>query len=383
MKSKNVLITISHLAVGGTEIQTLNLVKALTQCGYKVTVICFFRHIQLTVSQFKEAGANIYIVSPQYNDYNIKITYPTNFKLISFLYTHLKKIIHQEQIDIVHVQYMPPALSVVLVLHYLLHVKNIIVTSHTMADIYQNLRFIHFIQKHCVRAFTCITKKAEESFFNHSQLYSFDTILKKRNHFTIYNTLSPYIQIREQNKEWGHPTCIGVISRLEKIKGMDLVIPAFTEIRKHHPEIKLLIVGSGSLKELMLQQAHSLQVEKSITWIDRQAQYHLQTYYDQIDILLMPSRSEGFGLTAIEGMARGCVVVASNTGGLPEVVKDKEVGLLHAQENTEDMTEKICYLLENPQYMKTLSMNAVHYVEQFGYKKYTLLFNDMYKKITN
>ena len=91
MKSKNVLITISHLAVGGTEIQTLNLVKALTQCGYKVTVICFFRHIQLTVSQFKEAGANIYIVSPQYNDYNIKITYPTNFKLISFLYTHLKK----------------------------------------------------------------------------------------------------------------------------------------------------------------------------------------------------------------------------------------------------------------------------------------------------
>ena len=108
-----------------------------------------------------------------------------------------------------------------------------------------------------------------------------------------------------------------------------------------------------------------------------------RTYYDQIDILLMPSRSEGFGLTAIEGMARGCVVVASNTGGLPEVVKDKEVGLLHAQENTEDMTEKICYLLENPQYMKTLSMNAVHYVEQFGYKKYTLLFNDMYKKITN
>ena len=42
----------------------------------------------------------------------------------------------------------------------------------------------------------------------------------------------------------------------------------------------------------------------------------------KIDILLMPSRSEGFGLTAIEGMARGCVVVASHVGGLPEVVAD-------------------------------------------------------------
>lgn len=382
MKSKkNVLVTISHLAVGGTEIQTLNLVKALTQSGHNVTVICFFRHIQSMVSQFKEAGANIYIVSPQYNDYDIKIAYPTNWKLFLFLYDHLKKIIKQEEIDIVHVQYMSPALSVVLVLRYLLHVKNIIVTAHTMADIYRNLRMIHFIQKHCIRVFTCITEKAEKSFFNSSQLYSIHSVLKKRNHFTIYNALSTHIQIRKQVKTWGHPLCIGVISRLEEIKGMDLVIPVFAEIQMNHSDVKLLIAGSGTLKEQMQQQAKLLKVEKSVIWVDRQPQHQLQTYYDQIDILLMPSRSEGFGLTAIEGMARGCVVVASNTGGLPEIVIDEKVGLLHKQEDIEDMKNTVCRLIQTPLLMKQLSDNAITHVRKFSQSTFQELIEDLYNKI--
>ena len=59
-----------------------------------------------------------------------------------------------------------------------------------------------------------------------------------------------------------------------------------------------------------------------LKFVGRQEQAALQSYYDKIDVLLMPSSSEGFGLTAIEGMARGCVLVASNTGGLPEVVRE-------------------------------------------------------------
>lgn len=69
-----------------------------------------------------------------------------------------------------------------------------------------------------------------------------------------------------------------------------------------------------------------------------------QAYYDKIDVLLMPSRSEGFGLTAIEGMARGCVVVASDTGGLPEVVTE-DAGLLHRPGDEADMADKVLSLL--------------------------------------
>ena len=86
-------------------------------------------------------------------------------------------------------------------------------------------------------------------------------------------------------------------------------------------------------------------------------------------------------MTAIEGMARGCVVVASNAGGLPEIVKDKEVGLLHEKESIEDMVKKIYYLLENPQIMERFSMKATKYTRQFRHEQYTLLFNDLYSKI--
>lgn len=131
----------------------------------------------------------------------------------------------------------------------------------------------------------------------------------------------------------------------------------------------------------MQEQAIELGVNDSVEWMGRQEQSHLQSLYDRIDILLMPSRSEGFGLTAIEGMARGCVVVASDTGGLPEVVKDGETGLLHQVEDVEDMIAKIQSLLESRMRIIQLSRNSVSYVSQFSFAKYAAAFCNLYERI--
>lgn len=104
-----------------------------------------------------------------------------------------------------------------------------------------------------------------------------------------------------------------MVSRLEHIKGMDLVVPAFAKVYDKHKNVRLLVVGDGSLLKQMEEDANRLYLKNIIKFVGRQEQAALQSYYDKIDVLLMPSRSEGFGLTAIEGMARGCVLVASNT----------------------------------------------------------------------
>mgnify|MGYP003425961192 CR=1 FL=1 len=75
MKSKNVLIVISVLGVGGTEIQTLNTVRALVLGGYKVTVLCLFRHIASVVADYEKCGAKVYCASPQYANYDVDIVY--------------------------------------------------------------------------------------------------------------------------------------------------------------------------------------------------------------------------------------------------------------------------------------------------------------------
>lgn len=165
-------------------------------------------------------------------------------------------------------------------------------------------------------------------------------------------------------------TTIGVVSRLERIKGMDLVIPAFAKVHSAFPDVRLLIVGDGSLRQSMHSQAEEAGITDFVEFAGRQPQDKLQDFYDRIDILLMPSRSEGFGLTAIEGMARGCVPVVSDTGGLPEVVRNGKDGLLHEPENAEDMAAKIKRLLEEPELMNHLSANALKRAEDFSQERY-------------
>ena len=482
-----VLICIPLLEQGGTEVQTLNTVRALVQGGHEVTVACYFEHTPYMIGQFEEAGAKVILFSPDANRLG-------GWRIVPFLYKNLRSVVKAVRPDMVHVQYMAPGALVILLL-WLMRVKNIITTVHTAADIYKDLRLIHFIQRHCVRAWICITERAEHSFFGSSQLYSKDMVLGKRNHFTIYNALpfrqqvncddsqvnapcavnvaSPRLNAAEQqvdcdesqvnvasprlnaagqrvncddsqvnalcavnvalprlnaaeqqvnsdesqvkscvaavkgdglegNQSQGDDSpatplrftsssaainrseaafTLGLVSRLEHIKGMDLVVPAFAEVRKRFPDVQLLVVGDGSLRAAMEQQAMALGCDDAVTWAGRQPQEELSQYYSRMDIVLMPSRSEGFGLTAIEAMAHGCVVVASDIGGLPEVVRDGVCGLLHRSEDVKDMAEKICSLIASSELYRSLQKNALQHVQKFSFQRYASAVCDLYERL--
>lgn len=370
-----VMVCIPCLLTGGTEIQTLNLVRALVTGGHQVVTVCYFEYSQKMVIRFQQAGSEVVCLSKDG-------TRIGGWKGIIFLYKEFRRVLKQYRPDAAHVQYMAPG-SIPILLLRLLGLHQIIATAHTAADIYPSLRLVHFVQQHCIRAFTCITERAERSFFGTSQLYNEQTQLKKRNHFTIYNALPAGISISQQAKSKDKPLTIGVVSRLESIKGMDLVVPAFAQVKTCHSEMQLLIVGDGSLRKQMEKQAHKTGLEETVEFAGRQPQEKLSSYYDRIDILLMPSRSEGFGLTAIEGMARGCVVVAARTGGLPEVVRDGEVGLLHEPEQVKDLATQINKLIEQPTLWKQFSNEATTYVQRFSFERFSQLFNNLYQKISN
>ena len=147
------LICTPCLLTGGTEIQTFNTVQALVQGGHDVTVACYFEHTPEMVSRYRKTGAKVVLFSPD----GVR---STGYRSIIFLYRHLRRVIKQVRPNVTHVQYMAPGATVILLL-WLMGVKNIIATAHTAADIYKDLRLVHFIQRHCVRAFTCITELAE------------------------------------------------------------------------------------------------------------------------------------------------------------------------------------------------------------------------------
>lgn len=370
-----VLVCIPSLLTGGTEIQTLSLIEALVTTGHDVIVACYFEYANQMVERYRNAGATVELL-------NRNGTRPVGVKNTFInLWKGLRSIVKKFRPDVTHVQYMAPGALPILVLRTL-GMKKIIATAHTSADIYPSLKQIHWLNKHILTAFQCITLKAETSFFGNASLFSSDTKLRKHsNHFTIYNNLPSYIELADTPRK-GTPITIGVVSRLERVKGMDLVVPAFAEIYKHHPSMRLLIVGDGSQRDLMEQQVQNAGLpEKSVQFVGRQGQDKLQSFYDQIDILLMPSRSEGFGLTAIEGMARGCVPVVSNTGGLPEVVEDGVSGLLHTSESVEDMISKIASIICNPKLFDQLSLGAYNRAHDFSRNQYTHQIEQLYGQL--
>ena len=432
------LICIPCLLTGGTEIQTLNTVQALVQGGHEVTVACYFEHTPDMVARYRKAGAEVILFSPE----GIRVG---GYKSILFLYRHLRRAVKAIRPDVAHVQYMAPGATVILLL-WLMGVKNIIATAHTAADIYRDLRLIHFLQRRCLRAFTCITERAERSFFGSSQLYTHDMVLGRRNHFTIYNALpfrtserlkvkgdggevygqqliansqkpdttqdnshadfADYTdsckslrpctsgvstegssltansqQLIAKSQEPDTKLTLGVVSRLEPIKGMDLVVPAFAEVLKMYPETQLLVVGDGTLRASMEEQAAQLGCADRVRFVGRQPQEELPQWYTQMDIVLMPSRSEGFGLTAIEAMAHGCVMVASDVGGLPEVVRDGICGLLHRTEDIADMAAKVCTLIGDEALYARLRAQSLVEVEKYSFERYSALMNDLYNKL--
>lgn len=370
-----ILICIPCLLTGGTEIQTLNLVEALVQGGHQVVTACYFEYSANMVERYRQAGSQVELF--EQSGRRIR-----GWRGILFLYKNLRRCIKKYKPQIAHVQYMAPGAQPIFILK-VLGIKHILATAHTDADIYKDLRLPHFVQKYCLSAFTCITLRAEENFFGSSKLYEKKTTLNKHNHFTIHNSLPSHISTAEKIRTLSPSPVIGVVSRMEHIKGMDLVIPAFAKVRKKIPNVVLLVVGDGSLLSHMKQQAHDLDVEQAIKWVGRQNQEKLQNWYDQIDLFWMPSRSEGFGLSALEAMARGCVVIASDVGGLAELILNTKSGKLVPSESVEELCKASLELLFQPQLWQTMSDQAQQSASHFSQKRYEELIINLYRQIAS
>ena len=368
------LVGIPCLMTGGTEVQTLSLVEAIVAAGHEVTVACYFEHAEAMADRYREAGAKVELLSADGKR-------PAGVRAVSrHLYSGLRRIVKEFRPDVAHVQYMSPGALTVVILR-LLGVKKVVATSHTFADIYSKngLRIIRWLTSTCLSAFQCITRRAENSYFGTSRL--FDGMLSR--HFTIYNNIPAHIAVADAPRKSlveTNPITVGVVSRLELIKGMDLVVPAFVRAAEANSRLRLLIVGDGSQRALMERQVAEAGIGDRVEFTGRQPQSQLQSQYDRIDILLMPSRSEGFGLTAIEGMARGCVPVVADTGGLPEVVTPKS-GLLHRPEDIADLSAKVSALASDPLLLATLSSGALHRAALFSVANYRHSIGELYRML--
>ena len=127
--------------------------------------------------------------------------------------------------------------------------------------------------------------------------------------------------------------------KLTQMKAVDVLLQAVRLYEDRLPETLTLIVGDGEEREELEHLAEDLRLQ-SVRFLDNVDQQSLRRLYNVSDISVVPSRREAFGLVALEAMACGIPVVATNSGGLPDFVND-EVGVLVKPEDPQDLAEGI------------------------------------------
>jgi N-acetyl-alpha-D-glucosaminyl L-malate synthase BshA len=144
-------------------------------------------------------------------------------------------------------------------------------------------------------------------------------------------------------------------SNFRPIKNIPTVIQVFAEVRKRMP-VKLVMVGDGPEKAGAEQLARELRVERDVLFLGNQD--CMEELLPLADVFLLPSSSESFGLVALEAMSAEVPVVASNAGGLPEVVEHGVTGYLHDSGHIEGFVASVLKLLTNDPLRRAMGRRA-------------------------
>lgn len=119
---------------------------------------------------------------------------------------------------------------------------------------------------------------------------------------------------------------VGMVGRLEEIKGPGLLLEAFAQVARALPHVRLVFVGAGSLLPSLETRARELGLGERVRCLG--ARGDIPRVMDALDVLVLPSLSEGLPFALLEGMAAGRAVAASAVGRIPGIVRDGENGLL-------------------------------------------------------
>ncbi|UCC39907.1 MAG: glycosyltransferase family 4 protein [Candidatus Aminicenantes bacterium] len=257
-----------------------------------------------------------------------------------------------------------------------------IVTSvHGWIEKSFKFRIHNFADKMLIRFFNRIIVNSE---FLRKHLSQFK--IPDRKISTVYNTVDISIFERDVNpeetrKELGIGsgcTVIGTVGRLNTEKGHKYLLEAARDVLTSFPKTVFLIVGKGPLERELKDFAREAKIFPNVLFTG--FYQDLQKVFNVIDLFVLPSLSEALPLSLLEAMAAGRPVIATNVGGIPEVVKTGETGIVVNSGVAEELAQAMITLLENKDTARELAKNGQELVrEQFSTQAVTKKLEAIYR----
>lgn len=182
------------------------------------------------------------------------------------------------------------------------------------------------------------------------------------------NTIDfPYKSRKISKKQ---PIIILSVGRLSIEKGFHVAINAMAKVVKHFPDIKYHIIGSGPEETNLSKLINRLGLQKTVKIYGAVSTENLLTHYSSAHMFILPSidfrdgsHTETQGVVLQEAQSSGIPIIASKTGGIPEVIKNGETGLLFDEENDAQLAQLIESLINDKDLYQNLSIQARKDVE--------------------
>ncbi|MFL5627478.1 MAG: glycosyltransferase family 4 protein [Ktedonobacteraceae bacterium] len=331
------LLVADSLNVGGAERHVVSLASALVQRGHMVTLACSFGGTLVPLAE--QAGV---LVLPLWQRL-IK-------RRLSPIFTwKLAKLVRQHHFDLVHAHmYASAVASAYATLGTGLP---LVLTEHSQATWRSGLacRYSRWSYRRA-RHIIAVSKEIRRRLIEQDGA-SFDRVS------VIMNALPPLpeppVSLRSDLPiPSGKGLLVGVAARLQAEKGVVYFLEAAAHILQFMPDVQFLIIGDGPLQQALRAYAERLGVQGHVHFLG--FRLDARELIASLDVLVIPSLSEGTPLVTLEAMNAGVPVVASAVGGIPEQIDHQREGLLVPPGNALALSEAVLYLLQNPLMRKLL-----------------------------
>lgn len=323
---------------GGGQISLLNLVTRLNKEKFKPFFVC--PTYGSFVSALRDTGFEVDIVYfPRIKSLNL-------FAIITAI-RQIRRIIKEKGIDIVHSN--GPRISLLSAIAAQLTKAKIIWHERTMLEkgMWDIEKFFYFFADRII----CNSEAIRRRFLRKGKIH--DKVLTIINGVDI-NIFRPGINGTKIRKEFGineREIIIGMLSRIDPTKGQRYFIETAAELKKQFSNLRFFIVGSPCFQSHLVffkqlqEMVAKLQLQNNIVFAG--FRNDMPEVFQAMDIVVLASDLEGCGRVLLEAMASAKPLVATNTGGTPEIVVDNETGILIPPKNTKALTAALTKLLND------------------------------------
>lgn len=352
-------ILIPCLLTGGTEVATFETALALQALGIPPQVVVYYDEVDRVMLQ-TFAAANIPVQC-------LHLSRARGVAGVLRLSWRLQRCLRKGGYSLIWIQYMTPSLIPLLVSRFFS--RRLIAAVHVAARHYQvgdRIRLRWLARRWCDR-FVCVSQTTAMGLFGDaldlSQVYTRVRVLPNAIDRDVVDSVVPH----EWRQDLGLPESvqlIGYVGRLAAIKGVDVLLRAAAQLAFDRPLLHWIIVGDGQDRPWFEKLSDELGLSAVVHFVGTVPRECIYAVIKGFDLVIVPSREEGFGLSALEAMACGVPLVASRVDALQEVVLEGQTGLLFEPETPIELVSCVERLLNNRGLRQNLATAGLKHVHQ-------------------